>query len=194
MEILGNLESYVEAFLTSLGSIGAIFACVLITIESMLPILPICVFITLVFYTFGNFAGFLISWIFTCLGCVLSFLLCRYKIKGWAERKLLKKSPKAQKLMRKIDKMKLSSIATLVAVPFTPASAVNIAAGLSNMSFKKFFYAILIGKVFMVYFWGYIGTTLIESITNPVYLVKIILMLLAAFIVSKIVNKFSNVE
>ena len=93
-----------------------------------------------------------------------------------------------------IDKMKMSSLALLVAIPFTPAFAINIAAGLSNIPKRKFIYAILIGKMFMVYFWGYIGTTLIESITHPIYLVKILLMLVMAFIVSKIVTKVLKVE
>lgn len=193
-DFMSNLETYIETFLNSVGFFGAILAALLITVESILPVLPICVFITLVFLSFGNFWGFIISWLFTCLGCVLSFLLFRSKVKGWVERKLLKNNKKAKKLLTYIDKMKLSSLAVLVAVPFTPASAINIAAGLSNMSFKKFLYAIMIGKLFMVYFWGYIGTTLIESITHPVHLVKIIIMLFAAFIISKLVNKYMNIE
>lgn len=193
--LLSNIDAYTEAFLASMGIWGAIFSCFLITIESILPILPVCVFITLVFYTFGSLFGFLISWIFTCLGCILSFTLFRSKIKGWFSKHFLKKeNGQIKKFMKYVDNISLSGLAVLVAIPFTPASVVNAAAGLSDMPRKKFITAILIGKLTMVYFWGYIGTTLIECLTHPVYLVKIIVLLLGALIISKFVNKIFKLD
>lgn len=190
-EVLENLDILAESFLSNLGIWGALISCFLIIVESILPILPLCAFITLLFYSFGSIVGFLISWFCTCLGCYMSFMIFRSKIKGWFERKLLKGKNKEQieKLMNYINNISLSGLAVLVAIPFTPAFAVNIAAGLSDMSRKKFITGILIGKIFMVYFWGYIGTTLLESITHPVYLLRIGGLLLAAFVISKIVNK-----
>lgn len=195
-EVLENLDVLTESFLSSLGIWGALFSCFLIIVESILPVLPLCVFITLLFYSFGSIVGFIISWICTCLGCFMSFILFRSKIKGWFERKLLKGKNKKQieKFMNYVNNISLSGLAVLVAIPFTPAFAVNIAAGLSNMSKKKFITGILIGKMFMVYFWGYIGTTLLESITHPKYLLRIGALLLAAFIISKIVNKCFNLD
>ncbi|MCH5166248.1 MAG: TVP38/TMEM64 family protein [Erysipelotrichales bacterium] len=195
-EVISNISSYTESFLNSIGIWGAIFSCLLITVESILPFLPVCVFITLVFYSFGSVLGFFISWIFTCLGCFLSFTLFRSKIKNWFERKFIKNKSgdKIKRLMKRIDNISLSSLAILVAIPFTPASVVNVAAGLSNMSSKKFMTAMLIGKVFMVYFWGYIGTTLLECLKHPVYLVRIAIMLILAYIISKIINKHFNLD
>lgn len=188
--LLNNIDTLTETFLASMGIWGAIISCLLITVESILPILPVCVFITLVFYTFGSLAGFIISWIFTCLGCILSFTLFRSKVKNWFYKHFMKSdNVKIKKFMKYVDSMSLSGLAVLVAIPFTPASAVNVAAGLSNMPRKKFITAIMIGKLTMVYFWGYIGTTLIECLTHPVYLVKVLLLLLGALIISKVVNK-----
>lgn len=195
-ELLENVDTISETLLNDLGVWGAVLSCFLITIESILPILPLCVFVTFNFFTFGNIPGFLISWAFTILGCMLSFMLFRTKVKSWVEKKLIKgkTGSEVKKLMNFIDKISLSSLAILVAIPFTPAFAVNIAAGLSNISKKKFLAGILIGKVFMVYFWGYIGTTLLESITHPIYLARILVMLLIAYIISKIVNKHFNLD
>ncbi|MDE6292635.1 MAG: VTT domain-containing protein [Bacilli bacterium] len=193
--LLNNIDAITESFLASMGIWGAIASCFLITVESILPILPVCVFITLIFYTFGNFIGFLISWIFTCLGCLLSFTLFRTKIKNWFYRHFMKsENVKIKKFMKYVDDVSLSSLAVLVAIPFTPASVVNVAAGLSNMPKKKFIMAIMIGKLTMVYFWGYIGTTLIECLTHPVYLVKVLLLLVFALVISKVANKYLNVD
>jgi uncharacterized membrane protein YdjX (TVP38/TMEM64 family) len=93
-----------------------------------------------------------------------------------------------------IDKIKLESLTVIIAIPFTPAFLVNIAAGLSKIPFKKFLTALLIGKIFLVLFWGFVGTSLVESLTNPVALVKTLILLFMAFIISKIVSKKFNLD
>ena len=82
--------------------------------------------------------------------------------------------------------MKFEELTVIIAIPFTPAFLVNIAAGLSNMSYKKFIGSLLIGKVFLVYFWGFVGVSLIESIKNPIYLVRVGILVLVAYIISKL--------
>ena len=58
----------------------------------------------------------------------------------------------------------------------------NIAAGLTKMDFKKYFISLLIGKISLVYFWGFVGTSFIESISNPKILIKIFILLLITYI------------
>lgn len=195
-EFIKNLSSNLDSILLSLGIFGPILSCFIIALESILPILPLCVFITLEFYYFGNIIGFIISWIFTCIGCALSFSLFRYLFRDKFNKLLrkLKNKEFADKLMGKINDIKLSSLAVLVSIPFTPAFLVNIIASQSKISFKKYMTAMFIGKIFMVYFWGYIGTTLIECLTHPIYLIKVVLMLLLSFVLSKIITKIFNIE
>ena len=52
-----------------------------------------------------------------------------------------------------------------------------------------FLFAIFIGKVFMITFWGYVSKSLIESITDINTIIIVSLMLVMAYIVSKIVSK-----
>lgn len=196
VEVIENIDTYSEMLLNNLGIWGVIISCLLIVSESILPVLPLCVFVTFNFYTFGNIIGFILSWLCTVSGCMLSFILFRTKIKGWFEKKFINKKTgtEIKKIMNFIDKISLSGLAMLVAIPFTPAFAVNIAGGLSNISLKKYFTAMFIGKAFMVYFWGYIGTTLLESLTHPEYLARIIVMVMLAYIISKIINKHFNLD
>ncbi len=98
------------------------------------------------------------------------------------------------KLMKKIDKMKLSTLSLIIAIPFTPAFLINICAALSKMDFKKYFYSLLIGKVSLVFFWGFIGTSLVESLKNPKILIVIVIMLLGAYIASRLVTKKLDIE
>ena len=187
-EILLGLSNFIDMVIASLGVYGPILGCLLIIVESIVPILPLCVFITMNFIAFGNILGFIVSWIFTLIGCNLSFWLCRKIFKNWFEKKL-RKYNKVEKFMKFMEHVKLEQLALIVAIPFTPAFAVNIAAGISKMEYKKYFWAMFIGKIFMVYFWGYIGVTFMECLKNPIYFVKIGLIMLVAYLISYFINK-----
>lgn len=188
IEFMNSLDSLINDFLLGIGIFGPILGCFLILIESIVPILPLFVFITINFLVFGSILGFIISWIFTVLGCLLSYFLFRKKIKNWFDGKI-KNKKKFKSIMKKIDTLKLEQLAVIIAVPFTPAFMINIAAGLSKMPTKKFVIALLIGKIFLVLFWGFVGTSLIQSLTHPIALLKVVILLILAFITSKIVSK-----
>ncbi len=184
-----TINSFIDTFIQSLGVMGPFVGCLGILLESMFPILPLFVFITLNFLAFGQLWGFLISWIFTCLGCFLSFLLFRLKVQTWVYRKIQERGLISKETMDIIANLKFEQLVTIIAIPFTPAFLVNIVAGISKMSYRKFISSLLLGKVFLVYFWGFVGVSLVDSIRNPIYLVRVILLLLIAYLVSKIINK-----
>ena len=96
--------------------------------------------------------------------------------------------------MKKISNIDFNLLVIIIAIPFTPAFLVNIAAGLSDIKIRKFIISILIGKIAMIYFWGYIGSNLIDSLKNPIILIKIIVIILIAYVISKILEKVIKVE
>mgnify|MGYP006386898233 FL=1 len=61
------------------------------------------------------------------------------------------------------------------------------------MSKEKFICSLMIGKAFSILFWGYIGMSVIES-TDLKSLIVAGIMLVFAYIISKIVNKKMNIE
>ena len=169
--------------------IALIIGMSLIILESIIPMLPLAVFIAINMLVFGNIIGFILSWISTIIGCTLSFYIFRtLKNKAW---KYISKKEKLVDLMKKIDKISFSSLVIILAFP---AFSINIGAGLSNISYKKYLLALLISKISIVYFWGFIGTTLVESITDIGVLLKIAVIILIAFILSKIVTKKFNIN
>lgn len=189
------MESYNEViinFINSLGALGPIFACILILIESIFPFLPLAVFIGINFIVFGHLLGFIISWIFTVLGCIMSFMIFR---KGFNKKfnLLIKDRKRVLNLMTRFSNISLGSLTVLISIPFTPAFMINIAAGLSQIDFKKYLTALIIGKVTLVYFWGYISYSLVEAIKNPIVLIKIGILILLMYLISKIITKKFNI-
>ncbi len=195
MEILKEIDIFITHLLNNIGFFAPILASFLIVIESIIPVLPLSVFITLNFYYFGPYIGFIISWLLTCIGCYISFMIFRKNIKLWFDNKFIKnEKPLIAKWMKIVNRLKLEQLVLLMAIPFTPAFLINIVAGLSSMRRAKFVLAILISKIFLVFFWGFVGTTFLDSFQNPMNILKIIVISAAAFIISKIVNKKYNIE
>ena len=188
-----NATQYVLNFIDSLGIFGPIISCLIIVIESIFPILPLCVFISLNFIVFGQIFGLLISFVCTMLGCCFSFFLCRYAFRDFFENKF-RKNVKVNKLMTYMDDIKLKTLVLITAIPFTPAFFINIAAGLSKCTFKKYLYSLLIGKFFMVAFWGFVGSTLVESLKNPIKLVYTAVLVAIAYFISVFVSKKLNID
>ena len=183
-----NIISQIVNTLTDImGRFGFATGFLIIILESILPIVPLGVFVALNIMTYGTLFGFIISWLGTVIGCMASFYLFR-KIGFKYENKLILKCKKY------ISKLSYSNLVIIMAVPFAPAFAINIGAGLSNLDSKKFFSALMVGKIPMIYFWGFIGKSFLESMTDPYTISQIIVMLVIAYLVSKLVNKFIGGE
>lgn len=189
MEQISNyVISFLNEYVASVNIVSSFVIGVLVIIlESIIPILPLALFVAFNVVIFGNVVGFLMSWVATLIGCSLSFLIFRQvrrKIEGFINRK-----PKFKNVMDRIDKISFTNLVIIMAFPFTPAFSINIGAGLSNITYKKFIVAASIAKVSIIYFWGYVGSTFIESMTDIGVIIKLIIILLIAFLLSKFITK-----
>ena len=188
MEVLEALNELINNLLNLLGSWGALLGCVFILFESIIPMLPLSLFITLNFMTFGSIFGFLISWVFTVLGCMMSYYLFKSAV---SEKRLnkFKENNTLKKVINVIENMNFTSLVILIAIPFTPAFAVNIAAGICRVPKRKFLLALMLGKISLVYFWGFVGVGLIQSLKNPSKLIGVVILIVIVYIISYILSK-----
>lgn len=173
--------------------LGPFVGFLVIILESIFPILPLGLFISLNMFSFGNLLGYVLSLVATIAGCLLSFYAFK---KGFSNLlyKHIKLDGKVAMFFKKISKIKFKNLVLLISMPFTPSFAVNISAGLSKMEDKKFISAILIGKPFMVFFWGFIGKTLIESLNDPLIICILLAILLISYLLSELVQRLLKIK
>lgn len=190
-EFIKQIVLFIQDFVATNNIVLSLFVgSFAVIIESIIPALPLSVFIAINNIAFGNIIGFLVSWISTIIGCTISFYLCR-KARKKVKNKF-KDDGKIIGFINKIDHIKFSSLFLILAMPFTPAFSVNIAAGVSKMHYKKYLAALLLSKVFIVYFWGYIGSNIIYNLTNVALMVKMGIIIITLFIISRIIAKEYN--
>lgn len=189
------IEQFVTNITTYLEALGPISGVILILLESIFPVLPLSVFIALNIIAFGSFFGYIISLVSTIIGCLGSFFLFRSCFQKKLYNYIKKKdSASLEKMMKTISNISFSNLVLLIAIPFSPAFLINIAAGISKIAKKKFFFALIIGKSVMVYFWGYIGKSLMESLTDITVLIRISVLLLISLVLSRVVEKKMKVR
>ena len=192
-ELFNSFYIFIMNTIDALGVYGPLLGSLFIILESIIPPLPLFVFITINFVAFGKVLGFIISWICTCIGCILSYYLVKKLFRNWVVNKI-KDVKLLTKCMNYVENLSLTQVTMILSIPFTPAFMVNIAAGLCNMNFKKFLTAILISKIFLVYFWGIVGTGLLESFHNPTSLITVVVMIVIAYILSIVIKKVFKID
>lgn len=190
MESLYNL---IIDIINSVSVYGIVLNGLLIIIESIIPPLPLGVFITVLFVNYGKLLGFFMAWCLTIIGCLISFYIFKKFFKNPTD-KYLRKYKNIDKYITLVDNIKFSNLVLILSIPFTPAFLVNITAGISKVDITKFLPAILIGKIPLVLFWGYIGTSLLESLRNPTTIIIVILLVSFAYFFSKIVNRKLKID
>lgn len=192
-ELFNQFYEFIMSTIDALGVYGPLLGSVFIIFESIIPPLPLFVFITINFVAFGKIIGFIISWVCTCIGCMIAYCLVKKFLRNWIVDKI-KNVNLLTKCMHYIENLSLSQVTIILSIPFTPAFMINIAAGLCNMDFKKYLIAILISKIFLVYFWGVVGTGLLESLHNPTSIITVVVMVLVAYVFSIIIKKVFKID
>ncbi len=187
-ELFIDINMYVEKFLLDAGILAPIFSSILILVESFLPMLPLVLFISINFVAFGSFFGFIISWILSVIASFIVYLLVRKGLHKWFTKKV-ENSKKMTQIYKFVNNIELTKLTVIMALPLTPSSLVNLAAGLSNISKRKYLTALIISKMFIVIFWGFLGTGLLETFTNPLKILQVGVMLVASYIISYFVSK-----
>ena len=192
-EVFSSFYNFIMDTIDNMGVYGPLLVSLFIVLESIIPPLPLFVFITINFIAFGYVLGFIISWVCTIIGCIISYYLVKKFLRNFVVKKI-KNIDLLTRCMNYIENLSLTKITVILSIPFTPAFMMNIAAGLVNMNFKKFFIAILISKVFLVYFWGFVGTSLVESFQHPESLITVVIMMLIAYGISLVIKKVFKIN
>ncbi|MGG4490459.1 TVP38/TMEM64 family protein [Metabacillus idriensis] len=187
-----TIERMME-FFKDYRSFGPLLGIGLPLLEAFLPFLPLVVFLVANVNSFGLWPGFIYSWIGSCLGALILFLIVR---KYGQERffRVFSRNATVQRMMGWLERHGFGPLFLLLCFPFTPSAAVNIVAGLSKVSIWQFSLAVLSGKFVMIFLVSFIGYDLRALITQPVRTVIAVSVIFLLWFIGKQLEKRLNVK
>lgn len=183
----------VEKSIDMLEKFGFVSGFFLIVLESIVPVLPLGLFVAFNFSAYGMVPGFVLSYLSTIVGCILAYYLSD-KLFGMYVKKKMDELVQFKKIVLMLKKIELPKLVLIMALPFSPAFLINIAAGIIKLDIKKFVASLFIAKVSIVYFWGLVGKSFIDSIGDFRTMVIICVSLIVSYILSKVVSKKLKIE
>ncbi len=174
----------VMQWMNSYRAFGPLLAFFLPFIEAFLPFLPFSLFVIVNVSAYGLFWGFLIS----CTAAILGSLCVFWIVRRFGQMRFLRfitHHPHVRKVMNWIDEHGFGPIFILLVMPFTPSSAVNVVAALSEIRFFQFLMALIGGKVIKVFAISYIGYDLQDIMQHPVKLLILIGIVIVLWFIGK---------
>lgn len=175
-----NIRSLLENY----RAFGPFLGILLPLLEAFIPILPLILFVGANAAAYGFFLGAFLSWIGTSLGAIMVFSIFRIWSKGRLKRWLVK-SRKIDQTLHWVERHGFGPLFILFCIPFTPSSLVNVAAGLSGISFRSFLVAVMLGKMVMVFMISYVGHDWINLWHQPLELFGIIIAVVILWVAGK---------
>lgn len=147
---LKNIDlEHLQQTLESYSQFGPLLGIVLPLLEAFLPFLPLLVIVAANANIFGLWFGFLFSWIGVSIGAMCVFWISR-KLGRNVKASIERRFPRSERFFHWVDQKGFTPLFLLACFPFSPSSIINIVSGISNVPFRTFFIATLLGKAVMI--------------------------------------------
>ena len=132
----------IQSVVGNAGLLAPVVYVVLLVVQAVLAPLPAPALAMGAGYSFGIYEGFLLTWFGALVGGVISFWISR-----WLGRDFVAGSERMQRLDRYVEEHGTITIFILRLLPLVSFDAISYAAGLSGISFWRFFVATALGML-----------------------------------------------
>ncbi|MBP1926108.1 putative membrane protein YdjX (TVP38/TMEM64 family) [Sedimentibacter acidaminivorans] len=182
---------YTDFLLKFVEQGGPLVGIFLPILEAFIPILPLVGFVIINVGVFGFFWGYIYSWIGSCIGSFLLFLIIK-KVEGKRLESKIKES-KYKGTLDKIRRKNFSVLFILYCFPFTPSFLISGTSALSNMNTKKFLTALIPAKLIMMISLSFIGVNVKSFLKNPMKsIIFVVIIILFNLLCKKIVDRYEK--
>ena len=182
-ESLTSLEFWIW-LLDEFKGLGPLAPIILTALESIIPPLPLVAIVFVNIAAHGVLLGFLYSWIGTCIGCTLVFLVFRHLFRDRFMR-FSDKHPKVLKARKWVERTNAATLFMVVLFPFTPSAFVNFAFGVSEFSRKKYLLTIYSAKLIMIGLLAAVGKSAVKALHDPRFIIVSLGILVVTYVLSK---------
>lgn len=147
-------------------------------------------------YLFGTINALIIVSFTSALGASCLFLISRYLLKDWVNKRISNHSPTFERIRSNDNFWNAVSFRLLPGMPFFVPS---IALSFTNISFGKFYLSTQLGLLFILFVFVNAGNHLmhinsIDDVLNTKLVISMLLLALSPFLPNLLINKFLKNE
>ena len=188
-ESITSLEFW-SWLLSEFKGLGPLAPIILTALESIIPPLPLVAIVFVNIAAHGVLLGFLYSWIGTCLGCTVVFLVFRHLFRDMFLR-FSDRHPKVLKARKWVEQTNTATLFMVALFPFTPSSFINFAFGVSEFSRRKYLLTLYCAKLIMIGLLAAVGKSAIKAVNDPRFILISLGILVVTYVLSK---KITNLK
>lgn len=155
-------EAALRQFLGNLGPSAPIGFVIIQIIQTVVPIIPGALTVPMGTLIFGMVNGFLLNFTGIIIGSVINFLLARKYGRTFVEMIIGDKQYHRYENYLEENNRFERFFTFMMFFPFSPDDILCYLAGLTSMSFKKYFFILLAGKPVSIFIYSYGVAKLLE--------------------------------
>lgn len=182
-----NVYSLTE-HLKMLGIGGKLIGMLLVCVQTFFPFIPFVVVAGTNVAIFGLKWGFVVNYSMSCLAAAACFLFARYFGYDWVEKRI-ERYPVVTKFSKRMESQGFVYVLIGRLIPILPSSMVNLAAGLTRISFNQFLFGTLLGKLPIVLLESLIAHDLFHFHKYKGRLILLILIFVALIMIGNWLKK-----
>ncbi|SER76812.1 TVP38/TMEM64 family protein [Salisediminibacterium halotolerans] len=173
-----NIPFFAETLYARWGH-GLLFITLpLMVVQNVVTIFPIIVVIIVHYLVFGVWEGFIYSAAGSSLGALYCFYLARTALWRRISSFWQKKEQDLQRILRLLEVYGVWMIVLLRSIPVMPSNLISIAAALSPMPARTYYWSTLIGNMSMVWILSFISMPFwLQGRLDPLYIPVFLLFL-----------------
>lgn len=198
MDILDQFQVLFEQFQTFLTQFNQqypllvpLIGIAISFVQVYLFFIPTMIIVAMNTVVFGPLVGFLVSLVGIVLGTYSFFLLFRYSFGKylWKQINRFKISESIREIMGKVEARGFTYVTMLYGplILIVSPVPVTIAAGLSKINHRTYFWGLVCGEAIMILMATFLGTGIMKMFENPFFLIGALIIIFGVtFIVKKV--------
>lgn len=180
---VNGLVTYIRSY----AIMAPLISLALTILQALFPFIPFLILCGAAGVVFGFWPGLFLIWVGTLTGASIKFFAARKLGYSWVANRC--KKDYLSQIERINGPRGFFVILVLRLLPYIPAPAVNILAGVSNIRFTVFLAASALGKLPFIIGYTYAGYSLVSSRQYMIVIYVTILLMVISYVLSVFVKK-----
>ncbi|WP_334072798.1 MULTISPECIES: TVP38/TMEM64 family protein [Paenibacillus] len=200
------MNEFIEQFngwlldITGLTGYGILLITLPLTlVQGTVGIFPFATLVMLHISVLGVKEGLLVSWVAGSFAGMVVYLLCKFLLTDWFQRRWFSKLNKYGKWQKSIDRYGVWAIIFLRTIPIMPNNLISFMSAISNIKTRSYTWSNIVGNLSSIWLFGILSASIVFPgmdlrVLILSYVVFLIVLLMLFFVRQRLLVKKDQVR